>query len=413
MPTARLTDRFIRSISCPADQALVDYADEALRSLTLRVNAGGRKVFNLRYRANGQRRRIALGTFGDGAHQILLKEARVKATSLLARIQVGDDPARNDVIEDDETLMRSSVDQVIEQYMARLERKGRRRSYLYDVKMRFKLHVSPIIGHVPIVDVNPSDMAKIFEPLEASGKATTHNRVLTMVRPLFKLAEIPDPTAKIEKLPEAAKEEWFSLTQLAKLWIGLGEPKAKVHPITADSIRLSMLTLKRAGECAGARFDEFDDSHWRIPAARMKGRREEVVPLSQATLKLIERIKSQPLRPEIDGGFLFPSFAKPGFHIQRTAMSRAFPRTRRQITSLKSHAGTLHSLRHSGATILATNGVSPYIISGLLSHALTAAGVSQVTSRYNMYDLLDERGDALETWGEMLTSAVKKEMKEL
>ena len=40
---------------------------------------------------------------------------------------------------------------------------------------------------------------------------------------------------------------------------------------------------------------------------------------------------------------------------------------------------------------------------------MSSAGVSQITSRYNMYDLLEERRDALEKWGEMLSRAVDLE----
>lgn len=369
----------------------------------------GKKVFSFRYQVHGKKRRVKLGNFGDHAHQISLRDARIKSTQILATVQAGDDPFPKEEENEETDVTTLKVDDIIGLFLTRLKRRGRRASYLYDIKMRMQLHVSPIIGAMPIGAVSASDLMKIFGPLEAAGKLTTHNRILTMIRPLFKLADVPDPTSKIEKLPETAKEEWFTLNQLAKIWIALDHPEAKVHSLTANAIRLAMLTLKRAGECAGAHFDEINDGYWRIPAKRMKGRREEVVPLSQPTQRLIETIDREPLRSVPGDGFLFPSPVKPNCPIQRTAMSRAFPRSRR-IANLQSHKGTLHSLRHSGATILATNGVSPYVISGLLSHALTSAGVAHVTSRYNMYDLLEERRDALEMWGNLLINAVDKEL---
>lgn len=409
MPAVRLTDRYIRSLKCPPNIKRLDYADTGCPNLMLRVMPSGKKTFSFRYQIQGKKRRTKIGEFGDDAHQVLLRDARQKSTQILANVLDGEDPAPEAPENALDAPTAITVNDIIEQYQARLKRRGRRESYLYDIKMRMKLHVAPMIGKMPIADVRPSDLAKIFAPLEAAGKATTHNRLLTMMRPLFKLAKVPDPTTEIEKLPEAAKEEWFNLKQLAQIWLALDNPDAKVHPLTANAIRLSMLTLKRANECAGTCLAEIDNGYWRIPAKRMKGRREEVVPLSAPALKLIESTKSHPLRPVDDSGYLFPSIAKPGHHIQRTAMSRAFPRTRREISKLKHHKGTLHSLRHSGATILATNGVSPFIISALLSHALTSAGVAQVTSRYNMYDLLEERHEALETWGELLMAEISKE----
>jgi len=409
MPSARLTDRFIRSAKCPQGEQLIDYADLTMGGLTLRVNAGGRKVFNLRYRFSGRRKRIALGIFGDESNQILLKDARKKATDILARVQAGDDPALEREMERADSNSPNTVDDVIELYKSRLRRRGRRESYLYDIEMRLKLHVSPAIGKLPIEAVTPADIAKVMRPLETAGKATTHNRVLTMIRPLFELAQCDDPSKCIEKLPEEAKEEWFSLAQLAKIWVMLDNPDSNVHPLTAKAIQLSMLTLKRAGECAGAELSEFDGNLWRIPSKRMKGRRSEVVPLSDAALELIDEIKNHPLRPETDWGFLFPSSLKTNAHMQRNAMSRAFPRTKRKA-GFKNHAGTLHSLRHSGATLLASDGVSPYVISALLSHALTAAGVASVTSRYNMYDLLEERRAALGLWGTKILDSIRKQL---
>ena len=410
MPSKRLTDRFIRSAQCPNDQTMIDYADETFRGLTLRVNAGGKKVFNFRYRIHGRRKRMSLGIFGDESNQILLKDARKKATDILSKVHAGEDPAGEAELEHQRSKGAATVDDVIKQYKMRLKRRGRRESYLQDIDKRLGLHVSPVIGKIPIEDIQPSDIAKVLGPLETAGKATTHNRVLTMVRPLFELAKVEDPTTEYEKLPELPKEDWFSVDQLTKIWICLDEPVSHIHPMTVFAIQFSMLTLKRAGECVGAKLSEFENDLWRIPAARMKGRRAEVVPLSKSAIQLLEKIRSHPLRLNEDGDFLFPSSMKAGDHLQRNAMSRAFPRMKRRA-GFNDHGGTLHSLRHSGATFLAGNGVSPYVISALLSHALTAAGVAQVTSRYNMYDLLDERREALELWGNTLMSNIKKQQK--
>lgn len=408
MPRKKLTDRFIRGARCPEGRPQIDYGDESVPGLSLRVTTHDKKVFTLRYQVKGKRKRFTIGEFGDLPHQILLKDARSRAAEILVDVAKGDDPGEVRDAARSGAKPLSTVNDAIELYLARLRRRGRRESYLYDITMRMQRHVVPAIGDKAIEELSPADISAVLRPLELAGKATTHNRLLTMIRPLFQIAKVNDPTKEIEKLPEELKEDWFTLQQLARIWIALEHLDAKIHPITRWAVRLGMLTLKRAGEVAGAMIDEFNEDVWHIPASRMKGRRPEVVPLSEQALEIISEAKNYPARRTDCERYLFPSLTLPDRSIARNAMSRAFPRARR-IAGLTDHGGTLHSLRHSGATILATNGTSPFVISALLSHSMASAGVSQITSRYNMYDLLEERRDALEKWGEMLSMAVELE----
>ena len=408
MPGKKLTDRFIRSARCPVGKKQIDFADEGVAGLSLRVTAHSKKVFTLRYQVSGKRKRFTLGEFGDLPNQILLRDARNRASEILVEVAKGDDPGAARDAERTNANPLDTVTDAINVYLARLRRRGRRESYLYDITMRMQRHVIPTIGDLPVEEVTTADIATILRPLELDGKATTHNRLLTMIRPLFEIAKVADPTKEIEKLPEKIKEEWFAAKELAQIWIALDDPATKAHPITAMAIRFAMLTLKRAGEVSGAQFNEIKDDIWHIPASRMKGKRSEVVPLSAQAIEIIDAVRSYPGRREDCAEYLFPSRVKFSKPIERNAMSRAFPRARR-IAGLSDHGGTLHSIRHSGATILATNGTSPYIISGLLSHSMASAGVSQITSRYNMYDLLEERRAALKLWGHMLMEAVDKQ----
>ncbi len=410
MPKVKLTDKFIRGVRYEDGKGQIDYCDTGLSGLSLRVTNKGKKVFTLRYAIKGQRKRYTIGPFGDHQNQYLLKDARNRASELLVRIRNGDDPAVERAQSRKKEESKETVSDTFELYLTRLRRRGRRESYLYDVTKRFQLHAEPVIGKMPTAEVKKSDISKILRPLELDGKLTTHNRVLTILRSFFDMAEVDNPTAKFEKLPENPKEDWFTVDQLADIWITLDHSEAKVHPITALSIRLAMLTLKRAGEVAGAKVAEIEGDLWHIPASRMKGKRPEVVPLSPQAMKIIDETLNHPYRRNDCAEFLFTSLTKSNASIERNALSRAFPRTRR-LAGLEGHAGSLHSIRHSGATILASKGTSPYIVSALLSHALTSAGVSRVTSRYNMYDLLSERREALEIWGELLLAAVKAKIR--
>jgi len=76
-------------------------------------------------------------------------------------------------------------------------------------------------------------------------------------------------------------------------------------PITKIALQLSALVFVRPGELRRAEWEEvdLDNAIWRIPAAKMKGRLEHVIPLANQTVGLFELARS------LTGGgkYVFPS----------------------------------------------------------------------------------------------------------
>lgn len=414
MPKLKLTDAFVQGAKCPDEKAQEDYRDIASKGLSLRVSKTGRKVWSFLYSLDGKERRLTLGEYGKSADRLTLVKARQEAEALRVQIRLGADPAKE---RDSKKAKRQveaadNVESVLERRIRKLVRDGRREKYIADMRGRFKTHVLPKIGSKPISQITEGDVRAILDPLEIKGQASTHNRILVMLRPLFSYAKVSDPTVNIDHLPEAAKEARFTLDEIAALWRAFDHPKSKIHPLSQIALKLATLTLKRSGECAGAAFSELDttNSIWNIPAARMKGNRAESVPLSKSAQQLFEEAAVNPFRPadERRRKFLFPSprdFEKP---ILQPSLSKAFTRAKK-VAGLGSHEGTLHSLRHSGATMLAASGVSPYVVSALLSHSPSSAGVAAVSGRYNAYDLLNERRAALDTYAGWIIESVNGE----
>ena len=60
MPKKRLTVRGLQALKAPA-QGRIDYHDETLPGLVLRVAVSGRKSYSVQYRKNGKRPRVTLG----------------------------------------------------------------------------------------------------------------------------------------------------------------------------------------------------------------------------------------------------------------------------------------------------------------------------------------------------------------
>jgi integrase len=64
--------------------------------------------------------------------------------------------------------------------------------------------------------------------------------------------------------------------------------------IAARALEFTVLTAARTGEAIGAQWDEIDfvERTWTIPAQRMKAKRDHRVPLSEAAVALIERMRT-------------------------------------------------------------------------------------------------------------------------
>ena len=65
-----------------------------------------------------------------------------------------------------------------------------------------------------------------------------------------------------------------------------------VNPNSLE-IALLALTWVRTGELRMMRWDELDGALWRLPAGRMKRRRDHLVPLSRQALELLARMRAR------------------------------------------------------------------------------------------------------------------------
>lgn len=68
---------------------------------------------------------------------------------------------------------------------------------------------------------------------------------------------------------------------------------ASIGRQTRCLIEWQLLTMIRPAEASTTRWDEidFDAKEWRIPAGRMKMKREHIVPLSEQALAILEVMK--------------------------------------------------------------------------------------------------------------------------
>jgi len=154
-----------------------------------------------------------------------------------------------------------------------------------------------------------------------------------------------------------------------------------------------MLTGARRGEVLGARWDMFDldTGVWIKPSAHTKQRTEHRVPLSAPAIELLKELRNGTVSP-----YVFPSpNGGPLSDVKRTWLSvcrkaglaKQEPRRTAGGQLVRGKDGAqlliwratarLHDLRHTYASVLASEGLSLPIIGALLGHTQP-----QTTARY-------------------------------
>lgn len=158
------------------------------------------------------------------------------------------------------------------------------------------------------------------------------------------------------------------------------------------AMKLLMLTLVRPGELRGARWVEFnfDKAEWRIPAERMKVKREHIVPLSKQALGVIERLRHITGNAEL----LFPGndATKPISDVTLT-----------KCLIILGYGGeaTAHGMRATASTILNENSFNRDWVERQLAHLPK----DKIRAAYNHALYLAERPEMMQWWGDYLEKA--------
>jgi len=201
----------------------------------------------------------------------------------------------------------------------------------------------------------------------ASG---TTNRVLVLLRYMFNLAKrwgisgvSNNPAAELKTAPDVCSERFLTAEETHRLLKALDTDE---NQTAAQSIKLLLLTGARRNEITRAKWEYIDWQKKTLLVPCSKSGRPRLIQLNSAALDLV---RSLPREPGND--FIFPSPMT-----GRPCASLHFPWTR-----IRKRAGLtgfrLHDLRHSFASFLVNNGVSIYVVQGLLGHANVRA-----TQRY-------------------------------
>ena len=186
----------------------------------------------------------------------------------------------------------------------------------------------PIIGDLPIPEIDTDLILKVIEPIWIS-KAETASRVRQRIETVLdwararKYVEGENParlrghldkilakTAKVKRVKHHPAVPYKQINKFASL---LRNRKGS----SALALEFMILTAARTGEVIGAKWGEFDINSkiWTVPAERMKVGKEHRVPLCNQAITILTSIKSN--RHAED--FVFPGW-KTGTGLSNGAM---------------------------------------------------------------------------------------------
>lgn len=296
MPTNTLNDARCRAAR-PTDKAqkLFDGG-----GLFLWISAKGAKVWRLAYRVEGVPKTISIGPYPE----IGLADARARRDALRADLRSGVDPAR----QRKQSRTGLTLAEAVTQYWE--TRRDVSDGYRATAQRGIELHLFPALGARPIASITRDDLLRELLRMDAAGLSVYVRRVRMWAGQVFDwavelgIAQI-NPAAlirpqrafrRVEAVPMAA----LSLAEVPDLMARLAMERDLQSVLAC---RLLALTWTRTGELRMMRWDEIEGDLWRVPAGRMKRRRDHLVPLSAQAQEIMETLRARCRGSE----YVFPS----------------------------------------------------------------------------------------------------------
>jgi len=357
-----LTDTAIRNAK-PRER---DYKLADGGGLYLLVTPTGGRLWRMKYRVDGVERKLSIGKYPA----VSLGDARKARDTARAKASAGDDPAAAKRRERVKAKLAAGTTfgAVALEYIGKAEREGRSPATVTKLHWARKW-LQPAIGHRPVDQIEPHELLAVLRRQEASGNLETARRTRAFASRVFRYAVA---TVRAKSDPAALLLGAIGAPQpkhLAAIIDGVraGDLLRAIacytgHPITRIALTLAPHVFVRPGELRQAEWSEidFDAAVWRIPAVRMKQRREHVVPLSRQSLDLFHEAQA------LTGGgrYVFPALGKATKPMSENTVGAALRRM-----GFKADEMTAHGFRAMASTLLNESGRwSPDAIERALAH---------------------------------------------
>ena len=398
MRNMRLTDRKIKSIVATGKEQ--SFSDG--NCLVLRVRANGTKSWRFKYTVNKKVTKISLGAYPA----VTLAEARSVAINYIQLLAKGIDPK-----EYESTKKLEASRKLANTFLAAAELWFERKQptvtphHAAREWRTLEMYIFPRLKDTPLESITAIDTIEILRPLESDGKHSTIKRICQSLNQIMDYSVNhgfinANPLAKIIKVFTKNTVEHMATIrpeELPDFLTALNDSKT-IQNKTKLLILWQLHTMTRSKEAAGTKWADINikEAVWIIPAEEMKRRRAHRVPLTPATLAILEQMK--PLSGYHE--YVFPSERNEKSHASTYTVNAAIKRSLGYKDKL-----VAHGLRSVASTALHEKGYDSLLVEACLAHA----DENETRAAYNRSDYLEQRRPIMEWWSGFVNSSISNQ----
>lgn len=376
------------------------------------VSAKGHKRWEFRYKKpNGKWSWLGLGTYPE----VSAKRARDKAAESATLIDGGVDPVQHKQTSKKavEIATANTFRVAANTWFERKEKSGRADSTLGKIRTYLDKDILPALGDMQLTEIHRKDCAALLASIEDRNAYNVAKKVRGWLQQIFsqaiarglcennpasELLAIAAPAPKTVQYPHLLEPELPDFLHAMK--------NTKARLIARTAAWLTIWTASRPGMVRHAEWSEvdLDAGTWVLDAAKMKMRRDHIVPLPTQAVAALRELHNFTGRHR----YLFPGIGEVNAVISENTINQVFSRI--------GYKGRLvgHGTRHTASTLLREHEWHKDHVEAQLAHK--EEGVSGI---YNQAAYLRQRremmqwyADYLDALAEGMTPAKRLEFKQ-
>lgn len=369
--------------------------------LYLLIKPNGSKLWRLDFQLNGKRKTFAIGDYPSTG----LADARKQRDAAKIGIKQGVDPtAKRKLERDNATVTAANTFGILaDEHLKRQSSIAGKLSEGTIEKKKWLLEkLAAPLRPLPIASVKPKDVLEVLQAIELSGRLETVKKLRSEIGAVFRYAIATnraelDPTIPLKGALKPPVSKSFPAIVDEKKFGALAAciDEYDGWPTIRTAMQFIALVACRPIEVRKAEWCEidFDKAVWKVPASRIKTRREHDVPLSRQAVAVLLEIR----RLTGKSRYVFPSIRSHATPISENSINSAL---RRMGYTHNEHVS--HGFRSSFSSILNGRRYDPEIIEHALAHK-----DSSIRGIYNRAKHWDDRVKLMQAWADLVDELKK------
>jgi len=377
------------------------------QSLYLEIRSQGNASWIYRYQLNNHRTQMVIGVYSDTNPDLMdYDKAMKQAIDYNAMVLNGDNPKLDKARKKYHDI--ETVNDLADLF---IEQKRKHIKTIYPLTRIYSNEIQPYVGHLLLKKVHPFDIFELVQKVVNSGRPSVATQTLYLCKNMFRLGvkcqlitsnPAENYTAKEDAGGNPLPRDIVLLEEdIEIMFTVFRQYPQKVPEPTYIGIAILLILGMRKMELFSARWQDvcLERQFFQIYADSTKAKKSLAVPIPSDVIYLFERLKVLAGRSD----YLFPARKRSNSpYISNDTVNHTIAdlfgkvvSKRKPSENVLGKAGlpefSIHDLRRSFRTLLATHGVRNEVAERCLNHA-----DSRIVRTYNRYEYRKERREAHE-----------------